>query len=207
MLPDIQFLYFDLGRVLLDFTHDRGFEQIAKAADIDVDQVKKVLQRDGLSDRYEMGELTTTEFHQQFCAATDSTISCEELCLKWSDIFEPIPGSFRIAASLKAAGNRVGILSNTCEAHWQFAAKSFPLLSQIFDPVITSYETKSMKPASGIYETAIKEANVGPANAFFVDDRLENVDGAKQLGWNAVQFVSPYQLANDLERLGVSFNR
>lgn len=203
----IQFLYFDLGRVLLDFTHERGFEQIAKAAGIDAGRVQQVLQQDGLSDRYEVGEITTEEFHQEFCSSTNTTITAEELCLAWSDIFEIMPGSLRIAASLKAAGNRIGILSNTCEAHWEFAAQRFPLLSQIFDPVITSYATKSMKPDSGIYEAATKQANIEPSEAFFVDDRLENVDGAKQLGWSAVQFVSPYQLANDLEHLGVTFNR
>lgn len=203
----IQFLYFDLGRVLLDFTHERGFEQIAKAAGIDANRVQQVLLQDGLSDRYEVGEITTDEFHQTFCEATSTSITSDALCLAWSDIFEIIPGSFRIAANVKAAGNRVGILSNTCEAHWEFAAKRFPMLSQIFDPVITSYGTKSMKPDSGIYEAATSQANVEPSEAFFVDDRLENVDGAKELGWTAVQFVSPFQLANDLERLSVPFNR
>lgn len=203
----IKFLYFDLGRVLLDFTHEQGFEQIARIANIDTAQVRKVLVEAGLSDRYEVGEITTPEFHEMFCSAIGTRVAIEDLALAWSDIFTLIPGTVRLAASLRAAGYSIGILSNTCEAHWEFAAKRFRVLSQIFDPVITSYDAKSMKPDGRIFEVAAEAAGVAPETLFFVDDRLENVDGAKRLGWTAVQFHSPLNLANDLEHLGLVFNR
>ena len=206
-LMEIRFIYFDLGRVLLDFTHEQGFQQIATVTGLTPDVVNKALVGEGLSDRYETGELSTAEFHSKFCELTKSTPTVEELTQAWADIFSIIPASVGVASSLKAAGYRVGILSNTCEAHWEFARKKFRVLDQLFEPVITSYEVRSMKPDAGIYQAAAKAANCEPSELFFIDDREENVEGARSQGWNAELFTSPLKLANDLERLGLEFNR
>lgn len=204
----IKFFYFDLGRVLLDFTHERGFEQIARVAGISPETVKSSLfDKNDLSNSYERGEISTQEFHQKFCETTNTNISCDELTQAWSDIFTVIPGTFRLAASLRSAGHRIGILSNTCAAHWEFAAKRFKLLDQIFDPVVTSYDVKSMKPDAAIYSAAAQQVGYEGEEIFFVDDRMENVEGASAAGWTAVQFQSPLQLANELQGLGVHFNR
>lgn len=203
----IEFIYFDLGRVLLDFTHERGFDQIAEVCELSSEQVRGVLFDNGLSDRYETGELTTVEFHQEFCSSSKTSPTLEELTTAWADIFEIKTDTMAIAANLRSGGNRIGILSNTCAAHWEFAATRFRVLSQIFDPVITSYDVKSMKPDSLIYEIAAKRAGAAPEQLFFIDDREENVEGARKLGWNAELFTSAQQFANDLQKLGVEFNR
>ena len=204
----IRFIYFDLGRVLLDFTHERGFAQIASLTGVSDDAVRHALFDTGLSDRYDTGELSTAEFHREFCELTKTSPTVEELSTAWSDIFELIPATITLATSLKSAGNRIGILSNTCEAHWEYAANRFRILSQIFDPVITSYEVGAMKPSREIYDAAA--AVVGhakPDEIVFVDDRSENVDGAKEAGWRASLFQGALPLADELEGMGVVFNR
>ena len=206
-MKDIQFIYFDLGRVLLDFTHERGYRQIAEASQVPVERVRKLLADEGLGDRYELGKVSTAEFHRLYCKATQSSVNEQLLCHAWGDIFDLMPQSVRLASNLRAAGYRLGILSNTCEAHWEHAKRRFTVLSQLFDPVITSYEVKSMKPDTTIYMVAAERAGTPPENIFFTDDRSENVAGAHALGWTTTQFSNALQLANELERLGVRFNR
>lgn len=203
----IEFIYFDLGRVLLDFTHEQGFEQIALVAGISAEQVRAALFGNGLSDRYDTGHLTSEEFHQEFCSTTNTSPTLLELNRAWADIFEIKPEMVALAANLKSAGNRIGILSNTCPAHWEFAANKFRALAQLFDPIVTSYETRSMKPDPVIYEVAAQKVGCSPNELFFVDDREENVNGARMAGWHAELFTGALSLANDLEGLGVSFNR
>ena len=203
----IQFFYFDLGKVLLEFTHERGFEQISVIAGIPVTQVRAALFDSGLSDRYETGEISTVEFHAEFCETAKVDVTLADLTLAWSDIFELNTRTMTVAASLRAAGHRLGILSNTCEAHWEFAAQKFVALNTYFGPVITSYDAKSMKPDAGIYEVAADRVGHSPNELFFVDDREENVEGANELGWNARLYTTALQLSNDLEDLGVEFNR
>lgn len=204
---NIKFFYFDLGRVLLDFTHDRGFQQIAEVSGVPQQQVRELMVTERLGDRYELGEVSTADFHAAFCESTHSNVTVEELSLAWADIFELIPQTVRLAASLWMAGYPLGILSNTCEAHWLHAVQRYPVLGELFSKVVTSYDAKSMKPDREIYDQAEKLAGVDASHLFFVDDRLENVEAATALGWTARQFASPLQLANELDELGVVFNR
>lgn len=178
----IKFIYFDLGNVLLDFTHERGFEQIASVAGLNTDDVRKAIVDSGLSDQYDMGQLSTDEFHRAFCEATGTTATVTELTTAWGDIFEIKPQTIAIAANLVSTGHRIGILSNTCAAHWEYAAKRFRPLSLFFDPVITSYETKVMKPDAGIYKTATDAVGLAPEEIFFADDHQQNVEGASSVG-------------------------
>lgn len=203
----IRFIYFDLGKVLLNFTHQRGFAQIAEVSGAAEQDVRSLLVDSGLSDRYETGDVTTAEFHQQFCDATGTSPTIEELSTAWGNIFELIPSTVTLATNLKSAGYSIGILSNTCEAHWEYAANRFRILQSLFEPVITSYEARSMKPDAVIYQRAAEAAGVAAEELFFVDDRQENVDGATQQGWNARLFTGALQLAGDLEELGLAFNR
>ena len=203
----VRFIYFDLGRVLLDFTHERGFRQIAYACNGTEEQVRSALMDSGLSDRYETGDVSTSEFHQRFCETSGLTISESQLAHAWGDIFEIKAGTVALAAALRSANIPIGILSNTCEAHWDLASSKFPVLTQLFDPVVTSYEVRSMKPAVAICESAAARVNLEPAELFFVDDRDENVAAARALGWHARLFRSARELANDLESLGLRFAR
>jgi HAD superfamily hydrolase (TIGR01509 family) len=63
-----------------------------------------------------------------------------------------------------------------------------------------------MKPAEPIYAAASRLAQVAPERIFFVDDRSENVAGARDYGFQAVLYESAIQTANDLRRLGVTFD-
>jgi HAD superfamily hydrolase (TIGR01509 family) len=60
-----------------------------------------------------------------------------------------------------------------------------------------------MKPEARIYQHAILLAGVPAAQVFFTDDRLENVEGARAVGIDAVLFTSTEQLRNDLRSRGI----
>ena len=60
-----------------------------------------------------------------------------------------------------------------------------------------------MKPDRAIYEIAAERAGASPSEVFFVDDRAENVVGAKAAGLDAVLFTDAEQLAADLRQRGV----
>ena len=203
----IKFIYFDLGNVLLDFNHERGYEQIAAVSGLSTTEVRAALVDSGLSDQYDVGQLSTDEFRKAFCDATGTTATVADLATAWGDIFDIKPQTVAVAASLLSTGHQIGILTNTCEAHWEYAVQRFTPLSLFFDPVIKSYQAKVMKPDSGIFKVATEAVGLAPEQIFFTDDREENVNAALEYGWQAVQFSSALQLANELESRGVSFNR
>src|SRR5258708_7122367 len=89
-------------------------------------------------------------------------------------------------AQLRSAGIRVGILSNLPRPLGEnLRATNFV---DHFDHVTFSYELRLVKPDAAIYEDAIRGVGVPPAEALFLDDRPENVEGARAAGLHAELF-------------------
>jgi putative hydrolase of the HAD superfamily len=203
-MPTPQFLYFDLGNVLLHYDHRRAAAQMADVARTSPAHAWKALFDSGLHWRYERGELSSAEFCEHFCAATDTRADSAALLRACADIFEPNRPILPILAALRAAGWRMGILSNTNEAHWQFvSAGCFAESREFFELEVLSYQARCMKPEREIYEIAARRAGLPARQIFFVDDRPENVAGACQAGIDAVPFVGCEQLSRDLEARGI----
>jgi len=112
-----------------------------------------------------------------------------------------------IVARLELARQRLGILSNTNEAHWQFVSGGrFELLCHGWEQFALSFQLRALKPHAEVYRRAAELAAVEPAKIFFVDDRPENVAGALQAGFDAVPFTTAARLAEDLAQRGVRFS-
>lgn len=202
-----RFFYFDLGNVLLKYDHAVACRQIAEVAGISIRRVREIVFDDGLQLAYERGLLATSEFYEQFCERSGVRPSLEDLLHAASDIFELDMAVAGIAHRLRASGQRLGILSNTCEAHWEFCAGNrFPVLAGTFDVTALSYRLGLLKPEPAIYRAAAELAGVSPNEIFFVDDRAENIAGALDAGFDAAQFASAAGLISELERRGVSLD-
>ena len=65
----IEFLYFDLGMVLVTFSVERMCRQMAEVAGITPDRVHEVIFQQGLQRRYEVGAISEHEFYEEFCRA------------------------------------------------------------------------------------------------------------------------------------------
>ncbi len=152
------FLYFDLGNVLLLFDHQKACRQMAAVAGITAEKVWQVVFESDLELRYEAGELDDRGFYEVFCQQTDSRPDFEALLLAGSDIFTPNTSIFPVVGALDAAGYRLGVLSNTCPAHWAYCrAGRYGLLDRGFDVYALSYELGACKPSPKIF------AGRGPA--------------------------------------------
>ena len=90
---------------------------------------------------------------------------------------------------LRAAGLRTSILSNLPRTLGE-KLRSVPGFLDHFDQVTFSYELGFIKPEAPIYRYAIDGLAVGPAEALFLDDRADNVEGARAAGIHAEVFNS-----------------
>jgi glucose-1-phosphatase len=205
--PEPQFIYFDFGNVLCSFSHEQAAQQMAQVANVPYDLVWNVVFGSGnLQIRYEMGDFSTQQFYEAFCSNTNSSPNFDSWVLAGAAMFEPIVSTWAIAASLRKANYRLGILSNTCESHWDYCLQRFLNLAEIFPVQVLSYQVRCMKPLQAIYRFAQEMAGCEAESIFFVDDRPENILMAQQSGFNAVQFSSVHQLLRDFHNAQVRFN-
>jgi glucose-1-phosphatase len=207
-------LYFDLGNVLVSFSHERMCEQMAEVAGVPLEVGRNAVFGGGDAHnaqiQYETGDIDSEGYFDYFCRATKTRPDRGELERAFCDIFVPIDETLRLAQRLTAAGHRLGILSNTNSLQWRWCTDGrYPLLARagqagaVFGSAVLSFEVHAMKPDRAIYEIAAERAGASPCEVFFVDDRVENVVGAKAAGIDAVLFTDAEQLAADLRQRGV----
>jgi len=202
-LRQIRFIYFDLGNVLLDFSHEIACRNIAELVGVEPALIRQLVFEAELEVAYERGDITTEEFYEHFCAGTGTRPQLNDLCHATSNIFTLKQAMVPLLTQLRSANHRLGILSNTCDAHWEFCKANFPQLRELFDVHALSFQLRMMKPDAAIYERAAQMVNALPQEIFFTDDRIENVRGAVAAGWDAVLFRSPDELEEQLRGRGL----
>jgi glucose-1-phosphatase len=207
-------LYFDLGMVLVEFSHERMCRQMAEVAGTTPEAVREAIFgnvecRSALIE-YESGRMSTDEFFACFSRVTGTAADRGQLANAVRNIFSPIEPMWDLVRRLHAAGNKLAILSNTNPLQWDYIADGrFPILAMgrpecAFDWAVLSYEVGAMKPDRAIFDAAIERAGATADEVFFTDDRLENVEGARAVGIDAVQFINADQLIADLGKRGVA---
>jgi len=203
----IRFVYFDLGNVLATFDVDRACNNVAQRFGVDPEAVRHGIWSSGVQDRFEHGHEDEESFAavvRECLSLTHESAATEELLSLLSDIFEPVDGMADIVDAVRQSGTRLGILSNTCAAHWRWiVAQDYAALHGRFDAVILSYEVGSMKPDVAIYHAAQVASGVAPDEILFFDDRVDNVDAALQRGWNASRFTDAKTAGEVLRYHGV----
>src|ERR1700722_7862603 len=157
-------IFFDLGNVLIFFSHQKMYEQAAKYAGLDLELVKKMMYEYG--DPYERGHFDSKKVFNEFCQLSQKELDFGTLMCAISDIFEPNLPVIEIAQMLKEKGHRLFLLSNTCDAHFTFAFSQFPFLKS-FDGYVLSYEVGVRKPEKEIYEKALEIAGCGKEECFY----------------------------------------
>ena len=222
-MPAIRFVYFDLGNVLVSFDPTIACGNVARIFGVSAGVAERVIYGDGLQQRLERGELDGEEFAMAVRSAIATrrppdggsatmdaggdpeAVATEAILSAISDMFTPIDAMRAAVESLRRRGTRLGILSNTCHAHWDWVCRqSYPVLSGRFDCHVLSYRERAMKPDAAIFEAAERAADVSPGEILFLDDRPENVAAAADRGWQAQACFGGPEAIGVLRRFGLT---
>ena len=199
-----KFIYFDLGKVLLDFSFQQMCRQIGEAAGIGPDHVAAVL-AGGLQADYETGKIDSRAFYERFCRESGTRPDYGAFFRAFNEIFTPIVSMWPVAGQLYQAGFRLGILSNTCDGHWNHCLHRYRILRDFFSVYALSYEIGAMKPSPAIFCKAAELAGCRTKEIFYADDIAGHVAGARSVGLDAVVYESTPQLVAELRKRGVEF--
>lgn len=193
---------FDLGNVLLLFSHQRMFEQIGALCDRGAADVREALIQDDLGSRFERGGLSEDELQAELERRLGTQFERESLHRAISDIFTPNEPMLRFVAELKQCGYRLVLLSNTNSIHIRWIESNYEVLSQ-FDACVLSHEVGALKPERAIYDVAIACANSSPSECFYTDDIEAYVSGGRNCGLQAEVFTGPHEFREQIAKLGV----
>lgn len=193
----IKNIILDMGNVLLTFNPEVPLNQFCRsqgAKDIirkELFQGPEWVQGDYGSisnkDRYEpVSKRVPEEFHKEL-------LDCVE---HWDICMKPVPGALDFCRYVKDNGYRIYVLSNADNTFHDYFPRFAP--EEYFDGVMVSSNVHMIKPELRIYEHFLKTYRLKPEECLFIDDREENVAGAKKAGINGYVFNGDYEKIKDL---------
>ncbi len=156
---------------------------------------------------YDRGTLNGRTYWQTIGRDTGLSLTAEQISalieqdvLLWSSLN---PVMLDWVVRVQAAGFKTAILSNMGEELLAHMRQNFRWLDS-FDHHTWSCELDMIKPEAAIYRHTLKKLGVHPNEALFIDDRNENIEGAKQAGLHALLFRDAETLQVDLASEGLA---
>lgn len=193
---------FDMGNVLLHFSHPLMCAQIAAVCGTSPEEIRRLLFDLKWENEFERGELTEAQFQARLENHFQRAISLPDLARAASDIFTLNAPMIPILQSLRRQGKRLVLLSNTSISHIEFIRREFDVLDY-FDDCVLSYEVGAMKPQPEIFQAALQKIHCEPDRCFYTDDIADYIAAAGHYGLQADLFTTAESLAVQLARRGV----
>jgi putative hydrolase of the HAD superfamily len=147
------------------------------------------------------GKLTGIAFWQKFLrdAGMPPNLEMVEELNRWDVRLwtsqNPVMLAWQLA--IKQRGLLTAILSNMGDDVLINVEREFDWIHR-FNVLVWSCQIGVVKPDPAIYQHALSELGVRPEETLFIDDKLLNIETARSLGMNAIEFSTVEQLRADL---------
>ena len=193
-------IIFDLGNVLFKLNFDKPLNRMARLTGLSREDLLSAFRGDRIHSEFERGELTTNEFLNRFRKLLPVEIDMDVLLNLYCDIFTDVLLEREFIEKLCACHD-LYILSNTNQAHFNYLHKKYPIW-HMFDKIFLSFEIGVMKPAPEIYSYLLKRVPQSASELVFIDDIIENVQGAQKAGIRGILFEGAGKLKRQLANEG-----
>ncbi len=197
MAEKIEYIAFDLGRVLVDWNPAYLFDRLIDDAARRQYMLEHVVTMDWIEE-VDRGKALSRAVAERIIAFPDYTVELMEYGARWMETLPGlIHGTVALKRRLKGRGYPLYALSNFGRDTYADAVKAYPELAD-FDGAVISGHEGVIKPEPEIYQILLSRYNLVPEKLLFIDDRADNVAQAQAMGIQAVQFHDAARLEEDL---------
>jgi glucose-1-phosphatase len=199
----IDTVIFDLGGVLFDIDYKLTQDAFIKlGSTADFREVYSQQQQAGIFDEFEKGNITPAQFREGLRKWLPAGTTDPEIDNAWCALLIGFP-HHKVELLNKLKGKyKLYLLSNTNEIHLPEVMKMIDnmhapgQMGKLFLKEYYSCRMKLRKPEKDIYETVTKENNLTPETTLFVDDLIQNIEGAKVTGLQTLHCTPDVVLAD-----------
>lgn len=180
----INAILFDIGAVLIELDFNRFFTKLQLTPSSGTHEAIDRINQWEEYDRFERGQLTPKEFFDWMKTKTGHLLAEEDFWGAWNSILlEPVAGAPALLENLKSK-LPLFALTNANPVHFQKVMTHYPMF-QHFTAIYSSHLIGVRKPEIEIYRFALEQMKVPAEHILFIDDREENVVGARSVGLTA----------------------
>ena len=150
------------------------------------------------------GKLTGLGFWQKLLREAELPLDHAEELNRWDARLWTVENPIMVAwqLKLKQRGLLTAILSNIGADVLASVERTFDWIHH-FDVLVWSYQLGIVKPDPEIYRHTLRELGTNPEETLFIDDRRPNVEAARALGIQALEYSSVDQLREELIAAGL----
>lgn len=181
-------IIFDLGKVILDVDFEQTVKAFNKLAGFDTKPLYNYLEQTSLFDDFETGKINDSTFRNGIRALLKINVENEVIDHAWNAMLGSTDKkTLQILLKLKKT-YKTFLLSNTNSIHIKAAhnymQKSFGYnnFEPFFHQVYYSHTIGFKKPDPMAFQIILTQHHLLPSETLFIDDKVENVAAARQLG-------------------------
>lgn len=193
LLEGIECVVFDFGEVLIELDYPKviaGFSQVAQKNE---EEIREMVVTAPLLQEFEVGRLSPKEFRIGVNELLGTSMEPNQFDAIWNSMLKSLP-KWRMDL-LTEVNQKHGayILSNSNVIHEKFFNQLIAEVtgkSSLHDFVRKCYFSQDIglrKPYLDCFEYVIKDIGIISEKILFLDDRQDNIEGARQVGMKAIQ--------------------
>ncbi len=195
-------LLFDLGGVIIDIDFSRAFRAWQPISTLSLDKIAERFTFDVPYQRHERGEITAAAYFEHLRSSLSLSGDDARVLEGWNSIYiGEIPETMALIRSARK-DLPCHAFTNTNAVHQAAWSAQFPSVRRLFGRIFASHEIGRRKPEREAFEHIGSTLGVRLDSIMFFDDLLENVEGARSAGLQAVHVRSPRDVRHALEAIG-----
>lgn len=201
MNEQIKNIIFDWGGVLIDLNVEGCISAFEQAGAVNVRQLLTGTNELDFFRDYECGKISTPEFRDAIRKNIGKPLTDAEIDRMWNVELLTIPEEKLQLLVELSKHYRLFLLSNTNELHWEYGYKNAFCYNgkdytTYFERIFLSYRMHLAKPDPAIFQQALQEASLQPAETLFIDDAAINCQTAASTGMHTVHYIPGTDLGN-----------
>jgi putative hydrolase of the HAD superfamily len=194
-------LLFDFGGIIINIDYNRTLEAMRALSPAGSTIEFTQQAQSALFDDLETGRITPNDFrvglrqHYDLHHATD-----EQLDAAWNAMLLDVPlARLEYIRELRAQGYQTALLSNTNSIHINVINEMLRREhADVLDRVFYSQEVGLRKPGREIFEHVLREMNWRPEETLFIEDSIQHIRTAEELGIRTLFLPPPATLTDAL---------
>jgi putative hydrolase of the HAD superfamily len=185
----VRAVIFDMGGVLLREKDKAPRRRLSARLGVDENRMAHLVFESESARLATVGAIPVSEHWEQVRQALD--IPAQEIGAFVREYFAGDDVDLQLVEAIRSLRGhvRTGLLSNAFDDTRQVVTGRWQI-ADAFDEMIFSAEVGLAKPDPRIYRLALDRLGVAAGEAFFVDDVPGNVQAAREVGMQAVQFIN-----------------
>ena len=186
----VEALLFDMGGVVIGIDFELAIKSWAERSRLSLEDVRDRFSLDAVYEKHERGEIDVSEYFEHLRNWLELEGNDEEIARGWNSIYTGEIAESTRDIAIARSQLPCYAFTNTNPTHLAEMHATYPSVMSAFDRVFASSDLGLRKPERAAFE-AIGEAVGAPLSGLlFFDDLLENVEGAREAGLQAVHVRS-----------------